>query len=47
MIEMIEQDILNHADFLLGPNFFLWPDEYFQLMTSSVLNPEIPYKMQN
>ena len=26
---------------------FFWPDRYFQLMTSPILNPEIQYKMQN
>ena len=34
VIEMIQQNIFNRAD------------QYFQLITSPVLNPEIPYKMQ-
>ena len=47
MIEIIEQNFYNCADFYLGPNFFFWPYQYFQLMTSPILNPEIQYKMQN
>ena len=48
MIEIIEQNFFNRADFSFRSWFsFFWPDKYFQLMTSPILNPEIPYKMQN
>ena len=44
MIEIIKQNFFNSVDFYLGPNFlFSWPDEYFQLMTSPILNPKIQH----
>ena len=44
MIEIIKQNFFNSVDFYLGPNFlFSWPDEYFLLMTSPILNPKIQY----
>ena len=47
MIEIIEQNIFNRARFFIQVLiFFFWPNQYFQLMTSPVLNREIPYKMQ-
>ena len=47
MMEIIEQNVFNGADFYLGPNFFFWQDQYFQLMTSPILSLEIQNKMQN
>ena len=46
MVEIIEQNIFNRADFYLVPNFLFLTIQYFQLMTSPVLNLEILYKMQ-
>ena len=39
MIEIIEQNFFNHVDFYLGPKFLFWQDQYFQLITSPILNP--------
>ena len=47
MIEIIEQNFSIVQIFQLGPNSFFWPDQYFQLMTSLILNPEIQYKTQS
>ena len=47
VIEIIKQNFFIHADVFFVLTFFSWPDEYFQLMTSPILNPEIQNKMQN
>ena len=48
MIKIIEQNIFNRANsFIQVLTFFLWPDQYLQLMRSPISNLEIQYKMQN
>ena len=47
MVEIIEQNIFNRADFYLGPNFLLLTKSIFSADDVTRIKSENAYKMQN